>query len=95
MRRDAPRNTHPAPTRVLSCSWVGPSAFESNPYLEDQLPDLFEFVRTLARQIEAGELRDGDELVLRLRDFYTVDRMQTVEIVAPRLAGHGRLLVKG
>ena len=34
------------------------------PRLEDQLPDVFEFVRTAALQIEAGQLRDGDELVL-------------------------------
>jgi hypothetical protein len=53
------------------------------PCLEDRLPPLFDFVRTLARQIDAGELRDGDALLLRLRDFYTADRMQTIETVAP------------
>jgi hypothetical protein len=53
------------------------------PYLEDRLPDLLEFVWALARQIETGELQDGDELGLRIRDFYTVDRMQAIEIVAP------------
>jgi len=53
------------------------------PHLEDHLPDLFEFVRTLAQQIEAGELQDGDELVLRIHDFYTADRMEAIEIVAP------------
>jgi hypothetical protein len=56
---------------------------ETIPRLEDQLPDLFEFVRTAALQIEAGELRDGDELVLRIRDFYTADRMDVIETVAP------------
>ena len=53
------------------------------PRLEDQLPDLFEFVRTAALQIEAGELRGGDELVQRIRDFYTADRMDVIERVAP------------
>jgi hypothetical protein len=53
------------------------------PALEDRVPDLLEFVRTLARQIESGELRDGDSLLLRFRDFYTVDRMAAIESVAP------------
>jgi hypothetical protein len=56
---------------------------ETIPRLEDQLPDLFEFVRTAALQIEEGQLRDGDELVLRIRDFYTADRMDVIETVAP------------
>ena len=30
-----------------------------------------------------GELRDGDELVQRIRDFYTADRMDVIEMVAP------------
>jgi hypothetical protein len=53
------------------------------PCLDDHLPELCDFVRTLARQIEAGDLQDGDQLVLRIRDFYTVDRMQAIEVVAP------------
>ena len=53
------------------------------PSLEDRLPDLFDLVRTLARQIHAGELQDGEALLRRLRDFYTADRMQTIETVAP------------
>lgn len=53
------------------------------PHLGDRLPDLCEFVRTLARQIDAGELQDGDELVLRIRDFYTADRLAAIEVVAP------------
>jgi hypothetical protein len=53
------------------------------PYLQDRLPALFEFVRTLARQIETRELQNGDALVQRLRDFYTADRMRTIETVAP------------
>jgi hypothetical protein len=56
---------------------------EAIPRLEDQLPDLFEFVRTVALQIEAGVLRDADELALRIRDFYTADRMDVIETVAP------------
>ena len=56
---------------------------ETIPYLQDHLPDLCGFVRTLARQIEAGELQDEDELVLRFRDFYTFDRMHAIEAVAP------------
>lgn len=55
----------------------------SIPRLEGHLPALFEFTRSLARQIEAGALRDGDELVRRLRDFYTVDRTAEIERVAP------------
>jgi len=56
---------------------------ESVPRLEDHLPELLEFVRILARQIEAGELQDGDELILRIHDFYTADRMAAIEIVSP------------
>jgi hypothetical protein len=55
----------------------------SIPRLEDHLPALFEFVRTLARQLEGGALRDGDELVRQLRDFYTADRTAAIERVAP------------
>jgi hypothetical protein len=53
------------------------------PQLDERLPELFDFVRTLAGQIESGELRDGDDLLLRLRDFYTAERMQGIEAVAP------------
>lgn len=53
------------------------------PRLEDRLPDLLEFVRTLARQIEAGEIQDGDTLVARIRDFYTAEQMAAIETVAP------------
>jgi hypothetical protein len=53
------------------------------PYLEDHLPDLSRFVRGLAQQIEAGELQDGDALALRFRDYYSAERMQAIEIVAP------------
>ena len=56
---------------------------EDIPRLPDKLPDLFEFVRTAARQIEAGELRDGAELTQRIRAFYTTDRMDLIETVAP------------
>jgi hypothetical protein len=56
---------------------------ESIPRLEDQLPELSAFVRASARQIEAGELRDSHELILRIRDFYTADQMDAVEHVAP------------
>ena len=55
----------------------------SVPQLDDHLPELLEFVRSIARQIEALELQDGDELVLRIRDFYSADRMATIESVAP------------
>jgi len=53
------------------------------PSPEDRLPELCTFVRTLARQIDAGELQDGDELALRIRAFYTADRMAVIETVAP------------
>jgi hypothetical protein len=53
------------------------------PTVDERLPELLDFVRTQARQIEAGELHDGDALVLRMREFYTVDRMETIETVAP------------
>ena len=56
---------------------------EGIPRLEDQLPDLFGFVRTAALQIESGELRESDELARRIRDFYTADRMDVIETVAP------------
>ena len=53
------------------------------PFLEDRVPDLFDFFRTMARQIDTGELHDGDALLLHFRDFYTADRMQVIEAVAP------------
>ena len=53
------------------------------PRLEDRLPDLLEFVRTLARQIEASEIRDGDALVVRIRGFYTAEQTAAIEAVAP------------
>jgi hypothetical protein len=56
---------------------------ETIPRLKDLLQDLFEFVRAAALQVEAGDLRDGDELARRIRDFYTPDRMGVVETVAP------------
>jgi len=55
----------------------------THPTLHVHLPDLLEFVRTLALQIDVGELRDRDQLHLRMRDFYTAERMQTIETVAP------------
>ena len=53
------------------------------PRLEDRLPDLLEFVRTLARQIEAGDVQDGDALAARIRVFYTPEQMAAIEVVAP------------
>lgn len=53
------------------------------PRLEDQLPDLLAFVRTLARQIEGGELQDGDTLAARIGVFYTAEQMAAIEAVAP------------
>ena len=53
------------------------------PQLGSHLPDLLEFVSNSARQIETGELADGDALAQRLRDFYTADRMRAIEVVAP------------
>lgn len=53
------------------------------PTVEERLPELFDFVRTQARQIEASELQEGDTLCLRMNAFYTPDRMQTIEAVAP------------
>jgi hypothetical protein len=53
------------------------------PQLQDHLPELHGFVSTLARQIEAGELQDGDALVGRFREFYADERMQAIERVAP------------
>jgi hypothetical protein len=53
------------------------------PQLMDQLPELFDFVRSLARQIESGELQDGNMLAGRIHDFYIPARMEAIEIVAP------------
>lgn len=53
------------------------------PRLEEQLPDLLEFVRTLARQIEAGEIPDGEALAQRIRVFYTAEQTAAIEAVAP------------
>jgi len=49
----------------------------------DHLPALCIFVREQARQIDNGELRDSDELSLRIRNFYTPVMMREVEGVAP------------
>ena len=53
------------------------------PHVADRLPELFQFVRLLARQIEAGELRDEAELSRRFHDYYNADRMAAIEAVAP------------
>jgi hypothetical protein len=53
------------------------------PQLADELPELCVFVQTLAGQIEAGNLRDGDALARRIHDFYTPARMEAIEAVAP------------
>jgi hypothetical protein len=53
------------------------------PRLEDQLPDLLEFVRTLARRIEAGDVQDGDALGARIRNFYTAEQTAAIDNVAP------------
>jgi hypothetical protein len=53
------------------------------PNLEARLPEVFDFARTMARQIDVGQLQDGDALLQRLRGFYTADRMQAIEAVAP------------
>ena len=53
------------------------------PQLADHLPDLLHFVLTLAREIDEGELQDGDALTQRFRSFYSPDRMHAIEAVAP------------
>jgi hypothetical protein len=53
------------------------------PQLREHLPDLFDFVRTLAAEIAAGKLQDAGELAARIRGFYTADRMAAIEIAAP------------
>jgi hypothetical protein len=53
------------------------------PRLEERLPQLLGFVRALARQIETGEIQDGDALGARIRDFYTAGQMAAIETVAP------------
>lgn len=53
------------------------------PQLGERLPDLFEFVREVARTIETAELRNGDELLRQLHGFHTVERMGDIEAVAP------------
>lgn len=59
----------------------------SVPRLGARLPDLHEFVCTLARQIETGAVRDGGTLAGRLRDFYTDARMSAIEAVLPGWRG--------
>ena len=55
----------------------------SVPQLDDHLPELLVFARTVAQQIEAGELLDGDALTQHFRDFYTTDQMRAIEVIAP------------
>jgi hypothetical protein len=56
---------------------------EMIPRLQHELPALFDFARTAALQIEAGDLRDGDELGRRIAAFYTDDRVDAIARVAP------------
>ena len=79
------RTRRPARIPLSTCSYrrTSPQWKQPSRRLDDHLPDLLEFVRTAARQIETGELQDGDALHLRIRDFYTADRMQAIETVAP------------
>ncbi len=56
---------------------------ETIPTPADRLPAMCSFIRTQARQIASGELRDSDELALRIRIFYTPALMQSIEAVAP------------
>jgi hypothetical protein len=53
------------------------------PQLQDHLPELCDFSGVQARAIEAGELRDGNALAARIRDFYTAERTESIERVAP------------
>jgi hypothetical protein len=53
------------------------------PQLHDHLPDLCAFVATQAHEIENGNLRDGDALARCIREFYTPERMQTIDRVVP------------
>ena len=68
--------------RPVDNTYITPMA-ATIPRLEEQLPQLLEFVRTLARQIEAGEIQDGDALGARIRDFYTAEQTAAIENVAP------------
>lgn len=63
------------------------------PRVEARLPDLHEFVRTLARQVEGRTVRDGDTLLARFRDFYTDARMAAIDAVLPgwkEMAAHAK-----
>ena len=68
--------------RSVDNTYLTPTAV-TIPRLEDRLPDLLEFARTLARQIEAGEVQDGDTLAARIRVFYTPEQLVAIEAVAP------------
>lgn len=53
------------------------------PRLDDHLPALLDFVRDMARQVEVGELQEGEALLRHFRDFYSADCMRAIERVAP------------
>jgi len=82
-RQPTPGSTHAAlanmrPPRVPS------SLMETTiPRPSEHLPVLCSFVRDQARQIDNGELRDSDELSLRIRSFYTPALMRELESVVP------------
>ncbi len=67
---------------------------ESIPQLDDHLPDLLQFVRTLARQIEAGELSDGDALAQRCRDSSVSVAALVLVINHANPVLHGALLIR-
>jgi len=48
-----------------------------------RLTELFEFIGTQARAIDAGVLQDGAKLQRRIRDFYTAGRLEAIENMAP------------
>lgn len=78
-----PENTHTA-LAYLRAPRVLSSLMDTRiPRPSQHLPLLCAFVRDQARQIESGELRDSNELSLRIRNFYTHRIMQDVEGVAP------------
>ena len=70
----------------MACPWMGRVPFliaqpleffpmeATIPRLDDHLPALLDFVRDLARQIEAGGLREGETLLRRFHDFYSVEK---------------------
>jgi hypothetical protein len=53
------------------------------PQVETLLPDIMPFVRTLAGEFESGAIAGWPDMIARVHDFYTPERIDQVDAVVP------------